>query len=133
MSKHFTYSFKVGPNEIDGLNHVNNVIYLDWAQKIAEKHWAQLSNKKIDENYVWVVKRHEVDYFSPVFANDTITLNTYIGASIGVKSERFVEVIKENKIVCSVKTIWILLDKNTMKPTRIPTEILTILNGNKLL
>ncbi len=131
MNKNFTYSFTVSQNEIDGLNHVNNVIYLDWAQKIAEKHWAKLSNRAIESNYVWVVKRHEVDYFLPVFVDDKITLNTYIGDSSGVKSVRYVDVIKENKIVCSVKTIWILLDKNTMKPTRIPSDILTLLHVNK--
>lgn len=132
MNKYFTDSFKVDQNAIDGLNHVNNVIYLDWAQKIAEKHWSQLSNTTINNNIVWVVKRHEVDYFLPVFLNDKITLKTYIGESYGVKSERFVNVLKNDKLVCSVKTTWILLDKATMKPVRIPSEILTLLNSNKL-
>lgn len=132
MNKYFTDSFKVDQNAIDGLNHVNNVIYLDWAQKIAEKHWSQLSNTTINNNFVWVVKRHEVDYFLPVFLNDKITLKTYIGESYGVKSERFVNVLKNDKLVCSVKTTWILLDKATMKPVRIPSEILTLLNSNKL-
>ena len=132
MNKYFTDSFKVDQNAIDGLNHVNNVIYLDWAQKIAEKHWSQLSNTTINNNFVWVVKRHEVDYFLPVFLNDKITLKTYIGESYGVKSERFVNVLKNDKLVCSVKTTWILLEKATMKPVRIPSEILTLLNSNKL-
>ena len=132
MNKNFTDTFKVDRTSIDQLNHVNNVIYLDWTQKIAQKHWAQLSNKLIDNNYVWVVKRHEVDYFLPVFLNDKITLSTYIGDSNGIKSERFVNVFKGDKLVCSVKTIWILLDKITMKPVRIPSEILTILNANKI-
>jgi acyl-CoA thioester hydrolase len=132
MNKHFTDAFKVDKTAIDDLNHVNNVIYLDWAQKIAEKHWSQLSNNEINNNYVWVVKRHEIDYYLPVFLNDEIVLNTHIGNSYGVKSERFVNILKEGKLVCSIKTIWILLDKNSMKPVRIPLEILTILDANKI-
>ena len=132
MKKHFSYSFKVDQNSIDDLNHVNNVIYLDWAQKIAEMHWSHISEELANNNYVWVVKRHEIDYFFPVFLNDEITLNTYIGESYGVKSERYVNIIKDEKIVCSVKTIWCLLDKFTMKPVRIPIEISSLLDSNKL-
>ncbi|MEX1382514.1 acyl-CoA thioesterase [Lutibacter sp.] len=132
MKKHFSYSFKVDQNSIDDLNHVNNVIYLDWAQKIAEMHWSHISEELANNNYVWVVKRHEIDYFLPVFFNDEITLNTYIGSSYGVKSERFVTIIKEGKTVCSVKTIWCLLDKFSMKLTRIPSEILLLLDSNKI-
>lgn len=133
MKKPFTYSFNVDESAIDDLNHVNNVIYLDWAQKIAEKHWTQLSNEDINNNYVWVVKRHEIDYFLPVFLNDEIILSTHIGNSYGVKSERFVNILKDDKLVCSVKTIWILIDKITMKPVRIPSEILALLKVNKFL
>ena len=132
MKKHFSYSFKVDQNSIDDLNHVNNVIYLDWAQKIAEKHWAQISDKSIKINYAWVVKKHEIDYFLPSFLNDEITIKTYIGVSYGVKSERFVEIFKEDALLVKVKTIWCLLDKATMRPIRIPSEILALLNANKI-
>jgi len=132
VKKHFSYSFKVDQNSIDDLNHVNNVIYLDWAQKIAERHWAQISDKAIKIDFVWVVKKHEIDYFLPSFLNDEITIKTYIGVSYGVKSERFVEIFKEDALLVKVKTIWCLLDKATMRPIRIPSEILALLNANKI-
>jgi len=43
LKSNYNYTFKVDQNSIDNLGHVNNVIYLDWAQIVAEKHWAQLS------------------------------------------------------------------------------------------
>jgi len=132
VKKHFSYSFKVDQNSIDDLNHVNNVIYLDWAQKIAERHWAQIIDKALKIDYVWVVKKHEIDYFLPSFLNDEITIKTYIGVSYGVKSERFVEIFKEDALLVKVKTIWCLLDKATMRPIRIPSEILALLNANKI-
>lgn len=131
LKNSFSHTLIVSENEIDNLNHVNNVNYLNWVQNVAQKHWNQLSNTAIDNNYVWVVLRHEIDYFSPAKLNDIITVITYIGDSYGVKSERFVEIKKGDRILAKAKTIWCLLDKNTMKPVKFPSEIIAILQSNK--
>ena len=91
----------------------------------------QTNNNDIDNKYVWVVIRHEIDYFLPAMLNDVITVATYIGDSYGVKSERFVEIRREDKLLAKAKTIWCLLDKKTMKPVKFPTEILNILQSKK--
>lgn len=127
----FSFTVIVTMNELDALNHVNNVTYLQWVQHAAQKHWGILSNADIDKNYVWVVIRHEIDYFLPALLNDILTLSTYIGDSYGVKSERFVEIKKGDKILAKAKTIWCLLDKNTMKPIKVPSEIMNILQSKK--
>jgi len=123
----FSYNLIVDTNDIDGLNHVNNVQYIYWIQIAAEKHWEQLSNAILNDKYVWVVLRHEVDYLFSAKLNDNLTVNTWIGVSYGVKSERFVEIKKGAKIIAKAKTIWCLLDKKTMKPVRIPFDIMKIL------
>ncbi len=129
MSKtnQFTYTLVVNENEIDNLNHVNNIHYIQWVQNAAQRHWNILSNSNLGEKYVWVVLRHEIDYLAAANLNDKITVNTWIGDSYGVKSIRFVEIIKDSKVIAKAKTIWCLLDKNKMKPVRIPQEILKIL------
>jgi len=131
INNSFTYTLIVSENDIDTLNHVNNVTYLNWVQNAAQKHWSLLSNNDIDNKYVWVVIRHEIDYFLPAMLNDVITVATYIGDSYGVKSERFVEIRREDKLLAKAKTIWCLLDKKTMKPVKFPTEILNILQSKK--
>ncbi|WP_372767355.1 acyl-CoA thioesterase [Lutibacter sp.] len=131
INNSFTYTLIVSENDIDTLNHVNNVTYLNWVQNAAQKHWSLLSNNDIDNKYVWVVIRHEIDYFLPAMLNDVITVATYIGDSYGVKSERFVEIRREDKLLSKAKTIWCLLDKKTMKPVKFPSEILNILQSKK--
>lgn len=121
------YTLLVNENEIDNLNHVNNIHYLKWVQQASEKHWGNLSNTELDAKYVWVVLRHEVDYISPAKLNDIITINTWVGPSYGAKSERFVEIKTASKLIAKAKTIWCLLDKKTMRPIRIPSEIIKIL------
>ena len=131
INNSFSYTLIVSESDIDTLNHVNNITYLQWVQNAAQKHWAILSNSEIDENYVWVVIRHEIDYFLPAILNDKITVSTYIGDSYGVKSELFVKIKKGDKILAKAKTIWCLLDKNTMKPVKVPSEIMAILQSGK--
>ena len=126
----FTFTLLVIENEIDNLNHVNNIHYIKWVQNAAQKHWEILSNSNLEATYVWVVLRHEVDYLSSARLNDEITVKTWIGDSYGVKSERFVEIKKGDKLIANAKTIWCLLDKMTMKPVRIPSEIIKILQSD---
>jgi len=131
INNNFSFTLIVSEKDIDTLNHVNNITYLQWVQHAAQKHWATISNAEIDENYVWVVIRHEIDYFLPALLNDTITVSTYIGDSYGVKSERFVEIKKGDNILAKAKTIWCLLDKKSMKPVKFPSEIMAILQSEK--
>jgi acyl-CoA thioester hydrolase len=131
INNSFSYTLIVTKNDLDSLNHVNNVTYLQWVQNVAIKHWSSISNIETDDKYVWVVIRHEIDYFLPAILNDTLTITTYIGDSYGVKSERFVEIKKEDKLLAKAKTIWCLLDKQSMKPIKVPSEIKDILLSNK--
>lgn len=127
----FSFTLIVTENDLDALNHVNNVTYLQWVQNVAEKHWNEIGNADSDIKYAWVVIRHEIDYFLPAILNDEINITTYIGDSYGVKSERFVEIKKADKLLAKAKTVWCLLDKNTMKPVKVPSEIMAILHSEK--
>jgi acyl-CoA thioester hydrolase len=125
--KKLVFTIKVTAIDIDELNHVNNISYVQWVQLAAQKHWNLISNAQIDSEFVWVVLRHEIDYLSSALLDDELTVITWIGKSFGVKSERFVEILKEDKLLVKAKTIWCLLDKKTMKPLRIPPKVLNIL------
>lgn len=127
MEGKYRFNILVTENEIDSLNHVNNLIYIQWVLKAAEKHWGILSSDLINEKYVWVVLRHEIDYLASAMLNDEIEVTTWIGESKGSKSDRFVEIKKGDKLMVKAKTTWCLLDKNTMRVVRIPSEVLEIL------
>lgn len=117
---------KVKKEDIDELNHVNNIVYLQWINNISANHWKSLSNKQIDAKYIWVASRHEIDYVKPAFLNEEITIKTYIDTIEGVKSKRKVEIYRDNILLAKSLTIWVLLDAKTQKVTRIPKEILNL-------
>jgi acyl-CoA thioester hydrolase len=117
----------VQKHEIDGLDHVNNVVYLQWVNDISEKHWSILSNMEIDNKYFWVAIRHEIDYINQAVLGDEITIYTWIGETGGVRSVRNVHIYKKDTLLAKAKTTWCLVDKKTTKPTRIKQDILNIL------
>ena len=123
----FEIEMIVSEKDIDHLNHVNNVVYLQWVQDIATKHWNQLKEGHVTSNDVWVVIRHELDYSSQATLNDVIKIKTWIGETTGVKSIRHVAFYKGERLLVKAKTFWCLVDAKTLRPRRITGEILKVL------
>ena len=115
----------VSVDDLDELNHVNNVVYVDWVQDIAKNHWNSLVSNEIIKNYYWVLLEHQIKYLSPAFLNDRIRLKTYIEKTEGVKSNRVVEIynLNSNKLLVNSITTWCLVNAKTNKPNRITDEI----------
>ena len=115
----------VSKNDLDELNHVNNVIYIHWIQEIAKNHWKSLVSSEIIKNYYWVLLEHQIKYLHPAFLGDKIILKTYIEKTEVVKSNRIVEIYNTdtNKLLVTSKTIWCLINAKTNKPNRITDEI----------
>ena len=129
--KVFTYSHIVSEDEIDTLNHVNNVVYVQWIQDISTKHWSDLTKGSTTLDYVWVVVRHEIDYKEQAVLGDVITFKTWVGLTKGVTSIRHVEIFKENKLLVKAHTTWCMLHAKTLKPARITESVLKILEAGK--
>ena len=70
----------VSKNDLDDLNHVNNVVYVNWIQEIAKNHWNVLVSDEIKENYYWVLLEHHIKYLHSALLNEKIIFG--IGASI---------------------------------------------------
>ena len=123
----FEIQIRVTEDHIDDLNHVNNVVYLQWVQEIANMHWDKLKDGKDTSAYVWVVLRHELDYAGQAILGDEITVKTWVGETSGIKSVRHVEFYKKEKLLVKTLTFWCLVDAKTLRPKRITGDILGIL------
>ena len=123
--KYLENEITVSKNDLDDLNHVNNVIYIHWVQEIAKKHWKSLVSNEIIKNYFWILLEHQIKYLFPAFLNDKIRRKTYIEKTDGVKSNRIVEIYNKDtkKLLVTSKTTWCLINANTGKPNRITEEI----------
>jgi acyl-CoA thioester hydrolase len=114
------------PGEIDELGHVNNAVYLVWAQEIAVAHWARAAGPELVAKRVWVVLRHEVDYRDPILPGDMVEVRTWLGRAEGPRFERHVDIRKvaAKRFAARVVSNWCLLDAKTRKPLRVTAELL---------
>lgn len=121
----FQYQITVPNSAIDDMHHVNNVVYLQWIQEIAKKHWVSKTNIDTRNTYVWVVLNHYIEYHHPAVENDNLTLQTWIDHHRGAKSERHTKIINTatQKVIVTAKTTWCFLSKEKLRPTRITEEI----------
>jgi acyl-CoA thioester hydrolase len=123
----FETNYTVVTSNIDELNHVNNVVYLQWIQDIANLHWNELKQGVDTAAYVWVVIRHEIDYLNQALLGDTLLAKTWVGNTAGLKSIRHVEFYRNNKLLVKAQTTFCLLHAKSFKPMRITDEILAML------
>ena len=128
ISKVFEYEHKVKQDEIDGLGHVNNQVYLDWFMAAASRHseaagWDVGRLIKMGEG--WVVRRHEIDYLLPVLPGETVRLRTWIETAEKVSSERQYEIfrVSDGRKACGGKSVWVGINYKTGRPARIPEAV----------
>ncbi|WP_440881509.1 acyl-CoA thioesterase [Tenacibaculum sp. C7A-26P2] len=121
----------VQKSEIDQYNHVNNVVYVQWIQDIANEHWQELTKEIEELDYAWFVVRHEIDYIAQALLNDVVIIKTWIGKTEGVKSVRHVEISINSKLIVRSQTIFCLVDNKTGRPKRITEEVTKLLLREK--
>ncbi|TVZ14424.1 acyl-CoA thioesterase [Maribacter sp. MAR_2009_72] len=115
----------VSKDDLDDLNHVNNVRYVQWIQDISKEHWQHKAPNELQEEVIWVVLSHHIEYKSAAFLNDPIVMTTFIKTSTGAKSTRIVEMIhgKTQKVLVLARTEWCLLNSKTNRPIRVSDKL----------
>lgn len=122
----FEHQIIVKEQHLDDLNHVNNVVYLQWVQDVAAAHWNLKATSEMKENYIWVVLNHFLEYKRPALLGETLIARTYVQNYDGAKSERHVQILRGETLLVQAKTTWCLLDKTTKRPKRVPQEFAAI-------
>ena len=122
----FSHAIDPAPPDFDELGHVNNAVYLRWAQEIAVRHWRLVATDEMKRRWLWIVLRHEIDYRDPILPGDEVIARTWLGAADGPRFDRFVDIRKPNaaRAAASVKSTWVLIDAETRRPKRVGAEIL---------
>jgi acyl-CoA thioester hydrolase len=131
MKDIFELKLKVTSADIDDLNHVNNVVYVQWMDKVAFEHWEFLTQNNPLPQYIWVVLKHEIEYLKQAILGDEIIVKTWVGETKGFKSERLMEFYKNNQLLVKAKTVWGMLDVKNYKPSRIRENVLKVLQPAK--
>lgn len=124
----FSTTIKVIPEHLDDVQHVNNVIYVQWMQDIASMHWNAFASEELKTEVLWMIRRHEIDYYNQAFLNDELQMTTWTGDYTNVTWKRHYEIIRpsDNKKIITAASIWIPLDRNTQRPRKIDEALVNM-------
>lgn len=121
----FELRLAIQPEDIDGLGHVNNVVYLRWVQDVAIAHWTSASTAEQRAEVAWVAVRHEIDYRHPALPGDGIVARTWVGTADAHRFERHTEILRERdrKLLAQARTLWCPINRETGRLTRVGDDV----------
>jgi len=125
---HFKMPIEAMKADIDGLGHVNNIVYLKWMIQAALGHSAALGfDFEAFKKYggVFVVRRHEIDYLRSAVLGDQLVMYTWSEPMEKSRALRVYHLVRESdqKKMMEAKTFWAFVSPETGKPISIPEEL----------
>ena len=122
----FVVPLDVRPEHIDANGHVNNVVYVGWLQDAGTAHWNARFSEDDRARWSWVATRHEIDYLRGIEPGATgVVARTWVGEPHGPRFNRYVRIEDgEGRLCAQGVSEWCLVDAATLRPARIPTEML---------
>lgn len=125
--------FVAGPEHIDELGHVNNAVWVQWMEQVAVAHWRSVADPDHQDDYFWVVVRHEIDYLRAVLEGERIIAKTRVGdAPQGARFDRHIEFLGEDgKPRVRSRTQWAIIDKAAGRPIRVPRDVVAPFLGEE--
>jgi acyl-CoA thioester hydrolase len=123
------YEFKIDVTgqDVDRNGHVNNVVYIQWMQDAAIAHARVSGCTKASQavGATWVVRTHHIEYLSPLFVGDKVTVFTWPANFQRVRSTRKYKFVRGNDgaVIARAETDWVFVNVKTGRPQSIPDEV----------
>ena len=123
-----TLQIRVGPQDIDGLNHTNNAVYVKWCEQVA---WAHSVALGLDlERYraldrAMAITRSEYDYLHASREGDEVAVATWIvDWDRRLTMQRRFQVIRLSDGVTLLRAAmrFACIEMSTGRPRRLPPE-----------
>jgi acyl-CoA thioester hydrolase len=124
----FSTTWRVRSYELDANGHVNNSVYVAYAEEVATLHaealgfglaWAK------EQAGTWVVRRHEITYALPAMYGDELTLTTEVEHLRGARAVRHtvIRLAEAGSLVADIRTEWVWIRLSDRRPGRIPESL----------
>jgi acyl-CoA thioester hydrolase len=123
----YRFQIEVTTEEVDRNGHVNNVVYIQWMQDAAVAHARASGCMRASQavGATWVVRTHQIEYLSPAFAGDKLTLLTWPSNFQRVRSLRKYKFIRatDRVVIARAETDWVFVNAKTGRPQSIPAGV----------
>lgn len=124
----FVIDLRVSSEDIDGLGHANNAVYVSWLERCAWRHSQSLGldlseYRRLDR--AMAVLRHEIDYLASAYEGQELQVATWIIESDNrLKMKRHFQ-LKRPEDACTLlraQTTFVCIELSSGKPKRMPVE-----------
>ena len=123
--------WRVRSYELDSNGHVNNSVFLSWAEEIATRHaeaagygreWA------LAHGGGWVVHHAELTFHRPALYDDDVELEVVVEMIKGARGLRrtFMRRLPDREVLCEVFPEWAWVRLSDGRPARVPAELVAL-------
>ncbi len=128
----FVLQTQVRPDDIDELGHASNLVYLRWVLEAAVAHSNAAGLGPAEyraRGQVFVVRRHEIEYFRSAMPGDAIAIETRVTGFQAATSERQTTIRRaaDELVLACARTRWAFVTQASGRPLRIPDDIQALL------
>lgn len=123
--------WRVRQYEIDAFGHVNNAVYLNWAEEMASRH-AEASGLGAEwaasHQGGWVIRHSEITYHAPAHFGDELELRVQVELIKGTRAHRRTTIKRrsEGLLLAEVFTEWVWVRLSDGRPAPVPKELVAI-------
>lgn len=126
----FTLDISVQSDDIDGLGHANNAVYVSWLERCAWRHSQRLGldlaeYRRLDR--AMAVVRHEIDYLASAYEDEQLVMGTWIVEwDRKLKMDRCFQLIRpaDGVTLLRARTTFVCIELSSGRPRRMPAEFL---------
>ena len=127
MEAVYSYEFTVPGEAVDENGHVNNVMYVQWMQDVAVRHYEAMGGRQLtlDLGATWVVRSHSIEYLSPAYSGERLKALTWVVNMRRVRSLRRYRFLRaeDDQLLVRGETDWVFVDVKTGHLRAIPPEV----------
>jgi acyl-CoA thioester hydrolase len=114
--------------ELDANGHVNNSVYLNYAEQVATEHAEAVGFGRdwtVAQGGTWVVHRHEITYHQPATFGDELELTTAVEVPRGARGIRRTRIVRvaDGVSIADVVTEWVWVRLGDGRAARVPAEL----------
>ena len=118
--------------DIDGLQHTNNAVYVQWCERIGWAHSEALGLSLLDYQRLdraMAIRRGEYNYLLPTLLGEELTLATWLSASDGkLTMERRFQLIRDRDQLTVLRGRWdlVCIELGSGRARRMPAEFCAV-------
>jgi acyl-CoA thioester hydrolase len=127
----FTARWSVRQYEVDRQGHVNNAVYLNYAEELASRHSESIGYGQewaAAQGGAWVIRRNEVIYHSPARFGDELELTVRVELVKGARGQRrtIIVLVPDGRLVAEIFTEWVWIRVSDGQPAPVPRELVEL-------